>query len=292
MKCRLNGDLTRALILSALLVIPFAIGAWNGSASAQDTTPQPQPPPTSRPTGGGQQAQLPPLGAPAGAFGAAVRAADPVPLEQVVADPASFHGRSVVVAERIADVCKTKGCWMVITDGEREVRVRFKDYGFFVPRDAAGRRVIVEGAVKEEEISEEIARHYAEEGSHPERAAEIHGPQKIISIIATGVEVLAREDLPLVAQGNPEHAKALEARLGQAEPVAPGAGAATALEPALRALRAAPGGRIAEVGLAAELADWFVFGAASASGDPFARGWAVRRSTGEVVRFPSKTGSR
>jgi hypothetical protein len=288
MKGRLSGDLSRALLLCALLASPFAL-------FAQDPTPQPTPTsrPTSQPTGGAQQAQLPPLGAPAGAFGAPVRLADPVPLERVVADPASFHGRSVVVAGRIADVCRKKGCWMVITDGERQVRVRFKDYGFFVPRDASGRRVLLEGAVKAEEISEEVARHYAEEGGNPERAAEIHGPQQVVSIIATGVEVLAREDLPLVAQGGPEQAKPLIARLTQGERLAPGAGAAATLEAALAALRAAPGGRVAEVGLAAELVEWFVFGASGAGADPFARGWAVRRSSGEVLRFPAAgAGSR
>lgn len=269
----------RVLLLSALLVTPLAI-------FAQDPTPPPQPP-ASRPTGGAPQAQLPPLGAPAGAFGAAVRSADPVPLERIVADPASFHGRSVVVAGRIADVCRKKGCWMVITDGEREVRVRFKDYGFFVPRDASGRRVLLEGAVKAEEISEEVARHYAEEGGNPERAADIHGPQQVVSLIATGVEVLAREDLPLVAQGGPEQARPLATMLEKAERVAPGTGAATTLEAALQALRAAPGGRMAEVGLAAELVEWFVFGASGAGADPFSRGWAVRRSSGEVVRFPT-----
>ena len=37
--------------------------------------------------------------------------------------------------------------------------------------------------------SEEAAKHYAQESGHPERAAEIVGPQKVVTMVATGVEL-------------------------------------------------------------------------------------------------------
>lgn len=276
-----SGDLARALFLTASLLATASLVARSGVALGQET---PKPPPTSRPTSRpAARAELPALGAPAGRFGAAVTLTEATPLERVVAEPQAFAGRPVRIDGRISDVCRKKGCWMVITDGEREVRVRFKDYGFFVPRDASDRQVIVEGLVKAEEISEEVARHYAEEGGHPERAAEIHGPQQVVSLIATGVEILAGGEAPLVAEGTPEVIAALELRLAQAQRVAQGAGAAASVEQAFQALRAAPGGRTAEVTLAAELPEWFAFSAAGA--EPFTQGWAVRRATGEVMRF-------
>jgi hypothetical protein len=263
----------RRLIIAAALCAPVL-------AIAQETTPQPGP--TSRPAQR-QQAPLPPLGAPAGSFGAGVTLGEATPLERIVADPKAVEGRELRVDARIVEVCTRKGCWMVVTDGERQVRVRFKDYGFFVPRDAGGRRVIVQGQAMVEEISEELARHHAEESGHPERAGEIHGPQTSITLVATGVEVLARDEAPLEAQGTPEVLAALDAKLRQAQRVAPGAGKVDTVEAAFRALRAAPGGRIAEVGLATSTAEWFAFSAPG--GEPFARGWAVRRATGEVARF-------
>ncbi|MCO5172112.1 MAG: DUF4920 domain-containing protein [Planctomycetes bacterium] len=275
-----TGDLARRSSIALALGAALVAVAWG--ARGQDAQPAPTTRPTSRPAA--RAPELPPLGAPAGAFGAGVTLPDATPLERVVAEPGALQGRPVRVDGRIKDVCRKKGCWMVLTDGEREVRVRFKDYGFFVPRDASGRAVIVQGEVLAEEISEEVARHYAEEGGDPDRAAEIHGPQKVVSVIATGVEVLGRDAPPLVAAGTPEVTAALARRLGQAQRVAPGGAPVASLDEAFRALRAAPGGRTAELGLAAELPDWFAF-SVEGPGEPFVRGWAVRRATGEVVRF-------
>lgn len=269
------GRLARSLVFTATLVATVGVAAWSDVARGQE---QPRP---ARP-------QLPPLGAPAGSFGAAVTLTEATPLERVVAEPAAFAGRPVRVDASIGDVCRKKGCWMVITDGEREVRVRFKDYGFFAPRDASGRRVIVQGEVKAEELSEQAARHYAEESGDPARAAELHGPQQVVTLIATGIEVLAGDAVPPVAQGTAEATAALLERLAGAQRLAAGAGAVDSVEQAFQALRAAPGGRTAEVTVAAELPDWVAFSAAAPQGSteaPFARGWAVRRASGEVVRF-------
>lgn len=269
---RAQRALARALFASAILTAPLA---------AQD----PKPGPASRPAE--QGSKLPPLGAPAGAFGAPVTLTEATPLERVLAEPRAFEGKQVRVDATIADVCRKKGCWMVLGEGERTVRVKFKDYAFFVPRDASGRRVIVQGEVKAEEISEEVARHYAEEGGEPERAAEIHGPQQVVSLVATGVEVLARDEVPLLAQGAAEVLTALEQRIAQGAKLSAAAGKVASLEEAFRALRAAPGGRTAEVGLAAETKDFYAFSQAG-EGEPFTRGWAVRRTTGEVVRFGAR----
>jgi len=65
----------------------------------------------------------------------------------------------------IEEVCQMKGCWMTLKNDKGEnVRVTFKDYGFFVPKDISGREVIVEGVAKRDKLDEEVARHYAEDG--------------------------------------------------------------------------------------------------------------------------------
>jgi hypothetical protein len=46
----------------------------------------------------------------------------------------------------VQEVCKMKGCWMTVKTAEgKTMRVTFKDYGFFVPKDIAGKQVVFEG---------------------------------------------------------------------------------------------------------------------------------------------------
>lgn len=89
----------------------------------------------------------------------------------------------------ITEVCQNKGCWMKVTLGSKdEVMVRFKDYGFFVPKDAAGRKVIMNGAAFLEEMSVGDQRHYAEDhGDSPEEIAQITSPKRTYRFEAEGV---------------------------------------------------------------------------------------------------------
>ncbi len=45
----------------------------------------------------------------------------------------------------LSEVCQSRGCNLVIDDGTHQVRVRFKDYEFFVPTDSAGKKGMVRG---------------------------------------------------------------------------------------------------------------------------------------------------
>ena len=58
-----------------------------------------------------------------------------------------------------------KGCWMTLkNEANANIRVTFKDYGFFIPKNASGSEVIIEGIASEEVLDEDVARHYAEDG--------------------------------------------------------------------------------------------------------------------------------
>lgn len=101
--------------------------------------------------------------------------------------PANLN-KPVRIEAKIAEVCQMKGCWMVLVDGEHTLRVTFKDYGFFVPKDSAGKMVIVEGQVSETTISEAQARHYAEDaGKSKEEIEKIVGDQKGFTMVAESV---------------------------------------------------------------------------------------------------------
>ena len=63
-------------------------------------------------------------------------------------------------------------------------RVTFKDYGFFVPKDAAGREVIIDGIASLKELDEETAKHFADDSG---REFNPETDMKEVSIVASGV---------------------------------------------------------------------------------------------------------
>jgi len=122
-------------------------------------------------------------------FGAAFRLTSPVSLVSVLADPDAFKENPVLIRARISDVCQRKGCWTILREGEQTVRVRFKDYGFFLPKNISGREALVEGVVTIRTLSEREARHYEEEAKDGQPKS-IQGPQDEVGFLATGVRVL------------------------------------------------------------------------------------------------------
>ena len=96
----------------------------------------------------------------------------------------------------VESVCQTKGCWMNLQDtdnpsDEQAFFVKFKDYGFFVPKDLSGSKVVVEGSAYKEETSVEELRHYAEdEGKSQEEIDAITEPVEEFKFMASGVKIL------------------------------------------------------------------------------------------------------
>ena len=68
----------------------------------------------------------------------------------------------------VNEVCQTKGCWMLLDIGANEAMVKFKDYGFFMPKNIADKEVIVNGKAFVSEVSIEEQRHYAEDAGKSE----------------------------------------------------------------------------------------------------------------------------
>jgi hypothetical protein len=128
------------------------------------------------------------LPAAAGKFGAPVGDSPKVALADLVKDAASYSGKTVKTEGVISSVCQEKGCWMILKSGDQSVRVTFKDYGFFVPKDSAGAMAVMEGVFSVKTIPEATAKHYAGEapGGKPDT---IKGDQKELSLVASGVEI-------------------------------------------------------------------------------------------------------
>lgn len=112
----------------------------------------------------------------------------PLTLEQATSE--ANVGQTLAVKGPAAEVCQNKGCWMVLTEGARSVRVTFVDYSFFVPKDIAGKTVVVEGVLSRKLLSADEAKHYAEESGAA--ATEPAGPREEWSLVATSVVVPVR----------------------------------------------------------------------------------------------------
>ncbi|MBK8502757.1 MAG: DUF4920 domain-containing protein [Saprospiraceae bacterium] len=94
------------------------------------------------------------------------------------------------VSGQINNVCQMKGCWMNISDvtATEPVFVQFKDYAFFVPKDAAGKEVVIEGVAYRELTTVEDLRHYAKDaGQSEDEIAKITEPKEEIRFMAKGV---------------------------------------------------------------------------------------------------------
>lgn len=89
---------------------------------------------------------------------------------------------------KIIEVCSKKGCWMTLDiDGDNEVMVKFKDYGFFMPLNAEG-DVVLNGKAFVTETAVEELRHYAEDaGKSAEEIAAITDPKFEYRFEADGV---------------------------------------------------------------------------------------------------------
>ena len=89
---------------------------------------------------------------------------------------------------KVLEVCQAKGCWMKVelTDGG-ETMVRFKDYGFFMPKDIAGKNVVVDGIAFVEEMSIDDQKHYAKDaGANQEDLSKITSTKRTYAFEANG----------------------------------------------------------------------------------------------------------
>ncbi|MFK7783132.1 DUF4920 domain-containing protein [Psychroserpens sp.] len=90
---------------------------------------------------------------------------------------------------KVDEVCQAKGCWMKVNlENGEQVMVKFKDYGFFMPKDIAGKEVVLNGKAFVNEVPVDEQRHYAEDaGKSAEEIAKITEPKKTFSFVADGV---------------------------------------------------------------------------------------------------------
>lgn len=126
------------------------------------------------------------FGAPVSEAGAALS------LATIMEKPEEFASKTVRVAGEVRTVCQKKGCWMELASSDAKdgpgARVTFKDYGFFVPKDCAGSRALIEGTIEVKTLPADEVAHLEGEGAKVAAKA-ADGSAKEIRIVADGVKL-------------------------------------------------------------------------------------------------------
>jgi hypothetical protein len=131
------------------------------------------PPSTSAPSAPVQATNTVKLGAP-------IRGAERVPLATIAKDAAKYAKAPVTTEGRVTAVCQAMGCWMEITDAASEAHIKMSGHRFFIPKNASGRRAVVEGTV--------LAK--PDNGECEQEAEQATGKTVKVELEATGVELL------------------------------------------------------------------------------------------------------
>ncbi len=95
------------------------------------------------------------------------------------------------VSGEIINVCPKKGCWMNVKVDTDTVFVKFKDYGFFVPKTGIeGKQILMSGMIFRDTITVERLRHYAEDAKKSKEEIElITVPEYKINMVANAVAI-------------------------------------------------------------------------------------------------------
>ncbi len=128
-------------------------------------------------------------------YGAEITADDAISFDALIAEVATKDSVVTKVRATVESVCQTKGCWMNLVSAEGQTDpslfVKFKDYGFFVPKDISGKEVIISGVAYREVTTVDELRHYAEdEGKSEEEIMKITEAVEELKFMADGVIVL------------------------------------------------------------------------------------------------------
>ncbi|PIQ20727.1 MAG: DUF4920 domain-containing protein [Cytophagales bacterium CG18_big_fil_WC_8_21_14_2_50_42_9] len=137
---------------------------------------------------GGTQAQT--KSKPNG-LGAAFNTKNAIPTAELPRLLGSQDSVAVKVSGQVQQVCQVKGCWMDVKLADNSVmKVRFKNYGFFVPKDLAGKTVTINGMAYNKTVSVAEQQHYAQDaGKSNAEVKAITQPQRNVTFVASGVVI-------------------------------------------------------------------------------------------------------
>lgn len=123
-------------------------------------------------------------------YGDAIKPEGAITTAELVKTMADKKEFTTKIDCEIVTSCAMKGCWMDVKLPDGGVmKVRFKDYGFFVPtKGLEGKRAVMQGTATREELDVATLRHYAEDaGKSKEEIEKITEPENNLMFLADGV---------------------------------------------------------------------------------------------------------
>jgi hypothetical protein len=125
-------------------------------------------------------------------FGDSIKNDQVIELASIQTEMKGESKKDMKIKGVVKEVCQEKGCWMTMTlNNGDEMRVTFKDYKIFVPKDLGGKEVVLDGFAYTDTTSVEKLRHYAKDGGKSEaEIAAITSPKVQLAFEAKGVVVM------------------------------------------------------------------------------------------------------
>ncbi len=135
---------------------------------------------------------LPSIAANKQLFGKNISLSKEIKIEKIINNFDQYSGEQILIRAKVDQVCKSKGCWMILKSQELpSIRVTFENYSFFVPFNLKGKEVLVEGKLILKKMSVNEAKHYLEDAGKPQiEIDKIKTPIKEVRIIASGVQTI------------------------------------------------------------------------------------------------------
>ena len=123
-------------------------------------------------------------------FGKKIDEAGAIGVAELYTQLETTDSVQVKFSSTIIETCTKKGCWMTVNLEEgKDMMIRFKDYGFFVPlKGMEGKTTVFEGYAYTDSVSVEELQHYAyDAGDDSATVAAITEPEVALTFLADGV---------------------------------------------------------------------------------------------------------
>ena len=124
-------------------------------------------------------------------YGSNITAEGAIPVADLKTKMGEKENLDVKIKGEIVEVCQNKGCWVTVKlpSGE-DMRVKFGEDAFFVPKNSSGKTAVMEGKAMKEIVSVDEQRHYLEDAGKPKAEIEaITQPDTTLTFDAKGIIV-------------------------------------------------------------------------------------------------------
>ena len=101
-------------------------------------------------------------------------------LPSVISELKNSGQIETTLSGKIISTCPKKGCWMRVETGNDTLFIKFRDYGFFVPKSGVdGKKVVFKGTAFYDTVSVADRKHYAQDAGKSKDSANKRTLQKL-----------------------------------------------------------------------------------------------------------------